>query len=385
MPWQPKDLMDTRQEFVTLALQEGANRRELCRRFCISAKTGYALLKRFASQGSAALAPRSRKPLNTPTRTAPEVEQAVVALRQQHPAWGGRKIGRRLLDLHELGAWPVPPASTITAILHRHGLITPQASLAAQHWQRFEHEVPNALWQIDFKGDFAMAAARCYPLTLIDDHSRFNLTLSACANVKATSVQPHLQRVFERYGLPVRINADNGAPWGSPRLAAHGLSELSVWLIRLGIRVSHSAPYHPQTNGKIERFHRSLKAEVLQGRSFADLTQAQAAFEHWRTIYNHERPHEALSLLTPAARYRISARAYPQRLPDIEYADADTVAVVKHNGEVSFRGHKLRVSSALLKLPIAFKPDADHDGAFDVFFCHHRFMRVDLNALKTDH
>ena len=384
MPWQLKDLMDIRQEFVTLALQEGANRRELCRRFGISPKTGYALLKRFASQGAGALAPRSRKPLTTPTRTAPQVEQAVIALRQQHPAWGGRKIARRLLDLHALGDWPVPPASTITAILHRHDLITPAASLSAQHWQRFEHAVPNALWQIDFKGDFAMASARCYPLTLIDDHSRFNLTLSACANVKTTSVQPHLVQVFERYGLPVRINADNGAPWGSPSLPSHGLSELSVWLIRLGIRVSHSAPYHPQTNGKIERFHRSFKAEVLEGRSFADLSQAQAAFAHWRTVYNHERPHEALGLLTPAARYRMSERPYPQRLPDIEYTHADTVAVVKHNGEVSFKGHKLRVSSALLKLPIAFKPDAAHDGAFDVFFCHHRFMRIDLNALKTD-
>lgn len=229
-----------------------------------------------------------------------------------------------------------------------------------------------------------MAQARCYPLTLIDDHSRFNLTLSACANVKTASVQPHLERMFERYGLPVRINADNGAPWGSPRLAAHGLSELSVWLIRLGIRVSHSAPYHPQTNGKIERFHRSFKAEVLEGRSFADLKQAQAAFADWCAIYNHERPHEALNLLTPAARYRMSARSYPQRLPEIKYTHAETVAVVKHNGEVSFKGHKLRVSSALLKQPIAFKPDVDHDGAFDVFFCHHRFMRIDLNPLKTD-
>ncbi len=381
MPWQPRDLMDIRREFVELALQEGANRRELCRRFGISPKTGYALLKRFAQQGSSALTPRSRKPLSTPTRTAPEVERAVVALRQQHPAWGGRKIARRLMDL---GHSQVPPASTITAILNRHGLITPEASLAAQPWQRFEHEVPNALWQIDFKGDFEMAASRCYPLTLIDDHSRFNLALSACANVKAASVQPHLERVFERYGLPVRINADNGAPWGSPRLAGHGLSELSVWLIRLGIRVSHSAPYHPQTNGKIERFHRSLKAEVLKGQSFAGLAQAQAAFERWRGIYNHERPHEALSLLTPAARYQVSPRAYPKRLPDIEYPAGSTVAVVKHNGEVSFKGHKMRVSSALLKLPIAFTPHADNDGAFDVFFCHHRFMRVDLNALGAN-
>jgi transposase InsO family protein len=380
MPWQPRDLMDTKREFVQLALQEGVNRRELCRRFGISAKTGYALLKRFAVQGDAAYTPRSRRPLSSPTRSSTQIEQAVVALRRQHPAWGGRKIARRLSDL---GHGQVPPASTITAILHRHGLISPEASLAAQPWQRFEHETPNALWQIDFKGDFDTAASRCYPLTLLDDHSRFNLALRACANVATASVQPRLQDVFRRYGLPVRINADNGAPWGSPRLVSHGLSELSVWLIRLGIRVSHSAPYHPQTNGKIERFHRSLKTEVLAGRSFTDLAQAQAAFERWRGIYNHERPHDSLGMLTPAARYRLSARSYPECLPAIEYPSADTVVMVKHNGEANFQGCKLKVSNSLLKLPIAFRADPKHDGMFDVFFCHHRFMRLDFNALTA--
>ena len=377
MAWQPKDLMDIKRDFVALALQEGCNRRELCRRFGISPKTGYALLARHAQEGSAAYMPRSRRPKESPTRTSPEVEKAVIDLRTTHPAWGGRKIARRLADL---GMDKVPPASTITAILHRHGLISPQASLAAQHWQRFEHERPNALWQIDFKGDFATEQARCYPLTLLDDHSRFNLALQACSSVAASGVQPHLSQVFQRYGLPMRINADNGAPWGSPRLAEHGLSELSVWLIRLGIRVSHSAPYHPQTNGKIERFHRSLKAEVLAGRSFANLQEAQTAFEHWRWVYNHDRPHDALNLQTPAKRYQPSLISYPQTLPPIEYPDGDTVALVKWNGEVHFKGNKLRVSSALLKLPIAFRADTEDDGCYDVFFCHHRFMRLDLNA-----
>ncbi|MFC5522524.1 IS481 family transposase [Polaromonas jejuensis] len=380
MAWQPKDLMDIKRDFVELALQEGCNRRELCRRFGISPKTGYALLARYAQEGSAAYVPRSRRPKGSPARTSPEVEKAVTDLRSSHPGWGGRKIAQRLADLGFTG---VPPPSTITAILHRHGLITPQASLAAQRWQRFEHESPNALWQIDFKGDFQTSQGRCYPLTLLDDHSRFNLALQACPGVAASGVQPHLTEVFRRYGLPVRINADNGAPWGSPRLAGHGLSELSVWLIRLGIRVSHSAPYHPQTNGKIERFHRSLKAEVLAGRSFADLQQAQCAFEHWRGIYNQERPHDALGMQTPAARYRSSPTSYPQALAPIEYPHEDTVALVKWNGEVHFKGHQLRVSSALLKLPVAFRADAQHDGCYDVFFCHHRFMRLDLNALAT--
>ncbi len=380
MPWQPRGLMDTKREFVELALQEGANRRELCRRFGIGAKAAYALLARYAQEGDGAFKPRSRRPHASPLRTPAAMETALLELRQAHPSWGGRKLARRLI---ELGHRQVPSAATVTAILHRHGLITPAASAAAQHWQRFEHPEPNALWQIDFKGDFATGQGRCYPLTVLDDHSRFNLALQACPGVAASTVQPHLAQVFQRYGLPVGLNADNGAPWGSPRLVGHGLSELSVWLIRLGIRVSHSAPYHPQTNGKIERFHRSLKTEVLAGRSFVDLQQAQSAFEHWRGVYNHERPHDALDLQTPARRYRASLRSYPQTLPPIDYPHEDTVAVVKWNGEVNFKGNKLRVSSALLKLPIAFRADARRDGCYDVFFCHHRFMRLDLNALTA--
>ena len=378
MTWQPKAEMDIKREFVELALREGANRRELCRRFGISAKTGYALLARHAQEGAQAYTARSTRPVHSPTRTAAQMEQAVVALRCEHPSWGGRKIARRLRDLGHQG---VPMPSTVTAILHRHGLITAQASAAAQHWQRFEHETPNALWQIDFKGDFDTERARCYPLTLLDDHSRFNLVLQACTDVGASSVQPHLAQAFARYGLPLRINADNGPPWGTPRSPAQSLSEIGVWLVRLGIRLSHSAPYHPQTNGKIERFHRSLKAEVLSRRSFADLAQAQVAFERWRGIYNHQRPHDALELQTPATRYRLSPRALPASLPAIDYPSEDTVVIVKHNGEVRFKGHKLRLSSALLKLPVAFRADPASDGCFDAFFCHHRLMHVDLNTL----
>jgi transposase InsO family protein len=380
MPWQPRDLMDTKRDFVELALREGANRRALCQRFGISPKCGYGLLRRYAVEGEGAFQPRSRRPLNSPSRSSADIAQAVVAVRQAHPSWGGRKIARRLIDL---GHERVPPPSTITAILHRHHLIQPEASLASAHWQRFEHDAPNALWQIDFKGNFATATQQCFPLTLLDDHSRFNLVLQACTQIGIDHVQPHLIQVFQRYGLPVRLNADNGAPWGSPRHPEHGLSQLSVWLIRLGIRVSHSAPYHPQTNGKIERFHRSLETEVLAGRSFSDLCAAQQAFTRWRDIYNHQRPHDALALSTPATRYTPSPRPYQHTLSAIEYPDGDTVVIVKHNGEARFRGHKLQVPKALLKLPIAFRPDPHQDGVFDVYFCHQSFMRLDFSTLST--
>jgi transposase InsO family protein len=369
--------MSLRREFVELARQPDANIRALCRRFGISPKTAYKWLSRFAQQDASAdaLRDRSRQPHAQPTRSAPEVEAAVVALRQAHPAWGGRKIARRLRDL---GMFTVAP-STITSILHRHGLIQPAASEAARPWQRFEHPAPNMLWQIDFKGHFPTPAGKCHALTLIDDHSRFNLALDACARTDMDSIQPLLTGVFRRYGLPVRINADNGAPWGSPSLAERGLSRLSVWLIRQGIQVSHSSPYHPQTNGKLERFHRSLEAEVLAGRSFADLATAQSAFDGWRTIYNCERPHEALKLATPAQHYQPSRITYRETLPPIEYPATDIVLNVGWNGFVKFMGRQFRLSSALHRLPVGIRPDSGRDGCFEVYFCHQRFMRLDMN------
>ena len=374
MPWSTRDTMSLREEFVTLAQQEGANRRELCRRFGISPQTGYKWLARFAQQGAGGLIDVTRRPHRSPRTTAAPLQQAVLALRCEHPAWGGRKIARRLQDL---GLQSVAP-STVTAILNRHGLISAQASAAATPWQRFEHEQPNALWQIDFKGYVDTPAGRCHPLTLLDDHSRFNLALRACARQEGATVRGQLTEVFRTYGLPVRINADNGAPWGSPREPGQ-VSELALWLIRLGIRVSFSRPYHPQTNGKDERFHRSLKAEVLSGASFANLQHAQVAFDRWREVYNHERPHQALDMATPASRYRMSERSYPQLLPAIEYGPQDTVVMVKALGEMQFQGRRYKLSSALRGLPVAVRALGSHDGLYGVYFMHHKLREIDLH------
>lgn len=374
MPWSTRDTMSLREEFVHLARQEGANRRALCRRFGISAQTGYKWLGRYEADGAQGLQDRSRRPLTSPQQTDPRREEAVVALRRQHPAWGARKISRRLQDLGQ----PALAPSTVTAILHRHALVTPEASEAARPWQRFEHEAPNALWQIDFKGHIQTPAGPCSPLTLLDDHSRYSLAIQACARTGSSVVQPLLERAMRRYGLPQRINADNGAPWGTPRQPEGSLSDLAVWLIRLGIRLSHSAPYHPQTNGKLERFHRSLKAEVLAGRSFSDPAQVQQAVDRWRHIYNHQRPHDALGLHTPASRYAASPVAFPSRLPAIEYGPDDSVVQVGWNGLIVFRNRRIKVSSALHRLPVALRPTGD--GHFDVLFCHHRLTHLDLNT-----
>jgi transposase InsO family protein len=377
MPWSPRDTMSLRHEFVLLAQQPGCNRRELCRRFQISPQTGYKWLARHTAEGVQGLADRSRRPQASPAQTAPSIEQAVVALRGQHPAWGGRKISRRL---HDLGLSPVPAPSTVTSILHRYGLVTPQASALATPWQRFEHDAPNDLWQMDFKGYFTTRDGKsCSPLTVLDDHSRFNVVLRACHSTRSDIVQQHLREAFGRYGLPWRINTDNGSPWGSPTQPGQ-LTGLAVWLIRLGVRLSYSQPAHPQTNGKDERFHRTLKAEVLAGRSFASCRHVQQALNAWRTVYNQQRPHQALAMATPITRYQPSQRSLPRRLPPIMYGPDDTVVMVGWNGELRFAGRRWRVSNALDHLPIALRPDPRRDGRYDLYFAHHRFGYLDLNS-----
>lgn len=373
MPWDTKDIMSLREEFVCLASQAGANRRELCRRFGISPQTAYKWLARYAAEGKAGLSDRSRRPKHSPALTPAEVQAAAVELRTRHPAWGGRKISRRLQDL---GGAVVSP-STVTNILNRHGLIAPPDP-EDQPWQRFEHEVPNALWQVDFKGHFAIQGGRCSPLTVLDDHSRYNILLRACGDTRSETVRAGLEAAFRRYGLPVRINFDNGAPWGSPKEPGQ-VTGLGLWLIRLGIRISHSRPYHPQTNGKDERFHRSLKAEVLNGRSFDGLIHVQSTLDRWRDVYNQERPHEALRLATPISRYQVSPRTFPEALPEIAYGPDDQIVRVKWDGKLPFHGRIYKVSNALVMHEVAIRPRSAEDGIFDVYYAHHRCLTIDLN------
>jgi transposase InsO family protein len=359
-------VMDQREEFVGLARQPDANVSELCRRFQISRKTGYKWLGRESCQDS------SRRPLNSPRRTDAALEAKVIEVRERHPAWGARKIAHVLQRDEQVQLAP----STVNSVLRRHGRITEQASQAATPWQRFEHAEPNALWQIDFKGHFATARQRCHALTVLDDHSRFNVVLHALGDERRQSVQPVLQGAFERYGLPERINADNGPPWGNK--GQPGLTGLAVWLIRLGVRLSYSTPLHPQTNGKDERFHRTMKAEVLARHQFRDLHDAHWHLAKWRHIYNFERPHEALQMHTPASRYRPSLRAMPSQLPPIEYAQGDLVRKVQKNGWIFLLGRHIRLSKALVGQPVACTPLADRDGEFAVFFCHQKVDEISL-------
>jgi transposase InsO family protein len=378
MPWQERSSMSLREEFVTLASQEGANVRALCRRFAISAKTGYKWLARYRQEGPAGLQDRSRRPHHAPGRTAPEVEAQILALRSAHPAWGGRKLRARLRGPDQQ---PAPSASTITAILHRHHQIDPLAAPHHRPYQRFERARPNELWQMDFKGHFALApGGRCHPLSVLDDHSRFNVGLVACADEQEATVQAHLTALFRRYGLPEALLADNGPPWGTAGAGVE-YTALTVWLLRLGIRVLHGRPHHPQTQGKAERFHRTLTVEALRDGPLADLAACQQAFDRFRQVYNTERPHEALGDATPASRYQASPRPFPAALPPIEYAPAELVRRVQQKGEISLRNQSYLVGKAFRGYPVALRP-TPQDHLLEVYFCTQKVAQIDLTQPK---
>lgn len=373
MPWKEVSAVDLREEFVMLALSGGNNIRDLCRRYRISPTTGYKWLARHGTEGRGGLCDRSRRPEHSPGRTPAALEARVLALRDAHPAWGGRKLRRRLLDL---GVTDAPGASTITGILRRNNRLDGERSGAHRPFIRFEHAAPNDLWQMDYKGHFATGRGRCHPLTVLDDHSRFSVCLEACADERAVTVQERLTATFRRYGLPWRILADNGAPWGDAADSPH--TWLTVWLLRLGVAVSHGRPYHPQTQGKAERFHRSLVAELLGHQPFADLADCQRRFDAWRHVYNTERPHQAIDLNVPLARYRPSPRSFPEDLPPIEYDSADIVRRVDAAGKLYFRNRRFHIGRAFRGYDVALGP-AIRDGCFNVFFAEHLVATIDLN------
>jgi transposase InsO family protein len=377
--------MSLRKEFVTAARREGANISALCRTYGISRKTGYKWLHRYAAAGEEGLCDRSRRPHHSPHQTPEAVEDAIVQLRKENPAWGARKLKRRLEDQ---GHQDLPAVSTITEVLRRRECLDPDECAKHRAYQHFEHAAPNELLQMDFKGSFDLSGGEaCHSLTVLDDHSRYLLGLFACTNQRYETVRQALTQVFQHYGVPQRMLMDNGEPWkGGPRAP---YSQLTVWLMRLGVCVSHGRYYHPQTQGKDERLHRTLGAEVLRERTFATLTDCQTAYDRWRHKYNHQRPHEALDLDTPAQHYQPSERPFPPALPEIVYPPGDPVRLVDTSGKFYFRNVQFRFSKAFRRQPIQLCPTDDPD-RFDIRFMAHKiaflsFSDEDVQYLPVTH
>lgn len=367
MPWQEQSVMSQRQDFVTMVHQEGITIAEACRQAGISRPTAYRWLAR-AMAGETALTDRSRRPHTSPQRTSAEVEARVLAQRAQHPAWGGRKLHHRL---RALGV-AAPAPSTITAILRRHGLLA--AAPPRRDFVRFERETVNELWQLDFMGHRPLATGRVHPMTIVDDHSRFALCLAACANEQQPTVQMQLTAAFRCYGLPQAILTDNGSPWATAGMG--GLTTLEAWLLRLGIEPWHGRPRHPQTQGKVERFHSTIAVEVFAQRQLADLADAQAAFDVFRRCYNQERPHEALNDAVPDTRYRASSRPFPEKLPELPYGAGDVVCIVTEHGSIQWQRRRVFVSRGLIGQPVAVRPTQE-DGIWAVHFCHRQVATID--------
>lgn len=372
VPWRVRELVSERREFVALAESGMVSHSELCRRFGVSRQTGYVWLGRWRREGEGGLVDRSRRPLVSPSRTPVEIEALVVDLRDQHPRWGGRKISR---VLQRRGYKMVPAPSTVTGILRRRGKLRAQPEPRA--YQPFERAAPNELWQMDFKGWFGLGdQTRCHPFGMLDDHSRYNLALAACSNQQTATVQQLLGGAFCTYGLPQAILCDNGSPWGHDR--EHPWTPLGVWLLDLGVKVTHSRPLHPQTAGKEERFHLTLDWEVISTRSvWDDLATVQHAFDRWRVVYNHERPHDSLGLQVPADRYQPSPRPMPTVIVPVDYPDDYQVRKASTNAQISFNGRRIRVGKAFRGRYIGIRPDTT-DGTYHLYYRNQRIRTIDL-------
>lgn len=375
MPWKEATIMSQKEAFVIKALKKENSFKELCHEFQISRETGYKLLRRYEAEGVNGLNPRSRAPHQRPFKTSRPLEEHILTVRTQHPTWGARKIYMHLLNK---GLSDLPARSTISDILKRNGYISEEESLKRQALGQFEREKPNELWQMDFKGKFHLATKEwCFPLTILDDHSRFSLCIKASPNEQCLTVKSRLTEVFEHYGLPKQFNVDNGSPWGNSKLLQH--TQFTVWLMRLGIRVTHSRPRHPQTNGKLERFHRTFKEDVLQKSLITDFKHAQFLFDEWRDIYNYERPHQAINMQVPANRYKPSERPMPVALNPIEYSDDALVRKVRGNGRISYKGNEYLAGEAFVGHDVELKLHPLGE-KFDIYFDQFKIYSYHLKS-----
>ena len=334
MPWARTDWMSERVKFIAAYLEYEAPFVDLCRDFGVSRKTGYKWVRRYEAEGASALTDRSRAPHDHPNAVAEEVVEAIVALRQKHPRWGPRKL--KVVLARKWAAEEVPAASTIGDILQRNGLVHPRRRVRRSSPfidQLRQYSGPNAVWCADFKGHFPVGGQRCHPLTISDGFSRYLLGCQALRRPLYRCAKDVFEAVFREYGLPQAIRTDNGPPFSS--LALAGLSRLSVWWIRLGIRPERIMPGRPDQNGRHERMHSTLKAETAKPPR-SSFGRQQRAFDHFRLEYNHERPHEALDQQVPASLYRPSLRSYPSYLPQPEYPSRFETRLVYPNGVFSF-------------------------------------------------
>lgn len=368
MPWECRTVEDQRKEFAQAAMN-CSNFSALCREFGIDRHTGYKWAGRYAA--CEPLTDRSRRPHTSPSKTPEEIEQLILAVRADNPGWGARTIHEVLT---QQGHCNLPCVKTVNNILNRNGCISREESLKRQPFTRFEKEQCNVMWQTDFKGEFKMGDSKyCYPLTILDDHSRYSLKIAPRLST-ANVVIPVFTEVFQEYGLPDSILSDNGAQFAGFR---KGYTQFERWLMDLDILPIHGRIKHPQTQGKIERFHRTMKQELLNHTIIADIEDAKIKFCIWRDKYNNIRPHEALGMKTPGKIYVPSQRQYPEKVEKFEYGGEHHVIKVNSWGYVRFAHHQIYLSETMANQHIEFRPGPDGD---TFIACYRNFKIAEFDA-----
>jgi transposase InsO family protein len=338
MAWGTVNVDEQRMRFVVCASRREKTLRELCDEFQISRPTGYEWLRRYQADGMAGVVEKSRRPHRQPTQTAAAIEQRVVELRQQWPDWGARKL-QVLLAREKI----LLPVITVHRILLRRGLVRPQDQFRTAV-ERFERRAPNQLWQMDFKSPLGWEAP-VGPLSVLDDHSRYAIALQGTWSTKAEPVKQRLIEAFQSSGVPEEMLMDHGTPWWNMK-AVTGWTWLTVWLMKQGIQLHFSGYRHPQTQGKVERFHGALGA-AMKRRGLPAGEERQHWLDEFRYEYNHVRPHEALGMRTPASAWQRSERRYQANPPGWEYEEGAEVRRLTGTGRVCVEGHSWEISRAL--------------------------------------
>lgn len=378
MPWKLSSVMEQRAAFISLARYRDLPFRQLCKQFGIHPSTGYKWLHRMEEIDSlGSLKDRSRKPRHSPEKTPEVLEQAIVRLRKRYPCWGARKLAKLLEQ--QTCQRPLPSERTINRILKRQGLLRTDSPLG-KAYERFERAYPNALWQMDYKGEFLYDRKHyCHPLDILDDHSRFNLVLDAHDRLSIETTRNSLQRVFRQYGLPEQMLLDHGGLWYST-VAKNSWTNLTVWLMRLGIELLYSRVRHPQTLGKIERFHHTLKYDLIQRTAFESFQHIQPHFQRFRYEYNYLRPHDALDLQVPAARYHPSVLLFPEKLPALAYPEGAQVKKVNSWGALYYRNRHWFVSEALVHEDVMIQ---EKDSLTEIYYNKTLVRTFNLETLST--
>lgn len=350
MPWERRTVENQRKEFAEAA-QNCNNFSALCREYGISRHTGYKWVDRYDS--GLPMSDLSRRPHTISNRTPESVERLILHIRSENPGWGAKKIQDVLVKEGIVG---VPCVKTVNNILKRNGCITPEESLKRQAFIRFEKELCNQMWQADFKGEFRMADGNyCFPLDIIDDHSRFVIRIAPHLST-ANVVIPVFKSAFREFGLPNSILSDNGSQFAGFK---KGYTQFERWLMDLDVLPIHGRIKHPQTQGKIERFHRTMKQELLSHTVMTDIADAEKKFSVWRDKYNNQRPHEALGMKRPGEVYEPSQRQYIESVPKYEYGGEYHVIKVNNWGYVRFDKWQVYLSETMRGQYIEFRPGAD--------------------------